>query len=331
MHTLQTNQMSNGQAVQVPVPASSPKTMLFVGVSTSQSSAHQHFPGWITALGAPGTARLEGVDLPIGASSAQYREVVGRLRSEPDLAGALITSHKIAIHQAAADLLDSTDDLASACGEVGCISRATGRLVGHALDPVTSMAAFDHLTPAAHWQAFPEGQAVCLGAGGAGVAIGVGLARRIATGHGPAAIVFVDRDLVRVDHALTTVARFGAAEGWARGVVTGGNVAATDAVVSGLPPGSVVVNATGMGKDIPGSPLSDSVRFPDGGIAWDLNYRGDRPFLRQAAAQVSTRGLRVADGWDYFTISWALHVARVFGTPEDPETLGRAVQATIRP
>ena len=76
---------------------------------------------------------------------------------------------------------------------------------------------------------------------------------------------------------------------------------------------------------------SDSVRFPDGGIAWDLNYRGDRPFLRQAAAQVSTRGLRVADGWDYFTISWALHVARVFGTPEDPETLGRAVQATIRP
>ena len=111
----------------------------------------------------------------------------------------------------------------------------------------------------------------------------------------------------------------------------GGNVAATDAVVSGLPPGSVVVNATGMGKDIPGSPLSDSVRFPDGGIAWDLNYRGDRPFLRQAAAQVSTRGLRVADGWDYFTISWALHVARVFGTPEDPETLGRAVQATIRP
>ena len=323
--------MPNGQSVTVPVPANSPMTMLFVGVSTSQSAAHQHFPGWIAALGGPGTARLEGVDLPIGASGARYREVVGRLRSEPDLAGALITSHKIAIYEAAADLLDSTDDLASACGEVGCISRATGRLVGHALDPVTSMAALDRLAPATHWQAFPEGHAVCLGAGGAGVAIGVGLARRIGNGHGPAAIVFADRDLVRVDHAVATLARFGAPEGWARGVVTGGNVMATDAVVSGLPPGSVVVNATGMGKDIPGSPLSDAVRFPDGGIAWDLNYRGDRPFLGQAAAQVSARGLRVADGWDYFAISWALHVARVFGTPEDPQTLNRAVQATIRP
>ena len=60
--------------------------------------------------------------------------------------------------------------------------------------------------------------------------------------------------------------------------------AAADRLVERLPAGSMVVNATGLGKDRPGSPLTDAARFPRDGIAWDFNYRGDLEFLRQARA-----------------------------------------------
>jgi shikimate 5-dehydrogenase len=52
-----------------------------------------------------------------------------------------------------------------------------------------------------------------------------------------------------------------------------------DAVLAGLAAGSLVVNATGLGKDAPGSPLTDAARFPADAVAWDLNYRGDLVFL----------------------------------------------------
>ena len=70
-----------------------------------------------------------------------------------------------------------------------------------------------------------------------------------------------------------------------------------DAVVASLPPGSLVANATGAGKDIPGSPLTDAVVFPRRGVAWEFNYRGDLVFLAQARAQATERELLVADGW----------------------------------
>ena len=81
---------------------------------------------------------------------------------------------------------------------------------------------------------------------------------------------------------------------------------AADRLVQGLPAGSMVVNATGLGKDQPGSPLTDAARLPLNGIAWDFNYRGDLEFLRQARSAETTRGLKVADGWVYFIHGWTL-------------------------
>jgi len=69
-----------------------------------------------------------------------------------------------------------------------------------------------------------------------------------------------------------------------------------DQLVARLRPGSLVINATGMGKDIPGSPVTNAVEFPRDGIAWELNYRGDLDFLRQAWGQQATRNLSVEDG-----------------------------------
>ena len=39
--------------------------------------------------------------------------------------------------------------------------------------------------------------------------------------------------------------------------------------MSKLPPASLVVNATGAGKDTPGSPLSADAVFPERALVWD--------------------------------------------------------------
>jgi shikimate 5-dehydrogenase len=82
--------------------------------------------------------------------------------------------------------------------------------------------------------------------------------------------------------------------------------------VNRLPPGSLVVNATGLGKDAPGSPLTHEAIFPEAGYAWDFNSRGDLHFLAQARAQQAGRRLHVEDGWTYFIHGWAQALAAIF-------------------
>jgi shikimate 5-dehydrogenase len=86
-----------------------------------------------------------------------------------------------------------------------------------------------------------------------------------------------------------------------------------DALLRGLKPQSLVINATGLGKDAPGSPLSDAARFPEKAFAWELNYRGNLIFLEQARAQVAQKAVRVEDGWIYFIHGWTRVIAEVFG------------------
>ena len=74
----------------------------------------------------------------------------------------------------------------------------------------------------------------------------------------------------------------------------------------------MVINATGLGKDAPGSPITDAAQFPERGFAWDFNYRGNLVFLDQARAQAQTRQLTVEDGWVYFIHGWTRVIAEVF-------------------
>jgi shikimate 5-dehydrogenase len=93
-----------------------------------------------------------------------------------------------------------------------------------------------------------------------------------------------------------------------------------DELMANLPAGSMVVNATGMGKDIPGSPITNDGRFPENGVAWELNYRGELDFLHQARQQEKERGLTIEDGWLYFVHGWSEVVAEVFDIELTPET-----------
>jgi len=73
------------------------------------------------------------------------------------------------------------------------------------------------------------------------------------------------------------------------------------------------------------------VRFPDQGLVWELNYRGERLFLHYAEECRRSRGLVVADGWDYFVVSWIEHLARIYGVPLTPDHRRELIAGTIRP
>ena len=85
-----------------------------------------------------------------------------------------------------------------------------------------------------------------------------------------------------------------------------------DEVCSRLKPSSLVVNGTGLGKDAPGSPLTDKAVFPVNGLVWEFNYRGDLVFLDQARARQGARTLIIEDGWLYFIHGWTRVIAEVF-------------------
>ena len=69
-----------------------------------------------------------------------------------------------------------------------------------------------------------------------------------------------------------------------------------DKVMEEMGKGSLIINATGLGKDRPGSPLTDAAQFPQDGLVWEINYRGDLLFMHQAEAQEKEKNLHVEDG-----------------------------------
>lgn len=288
-------------------PATRP-TLRFVGVTTGQSSIMRVFPAWAELLGL-GDAAIAGIDLPPRAEPAAYREVVARLRDDPLTLGALVTTHKIDLFRACRDLFDEIDAHACLMGEASCLAKRGGRLVCQAKDPVTAGLAVDGFLGEGYFAR--TGAAVfVMGAGGAAIALTWHLMRRERGADLPARVVVSDRDRERLAE-IARVHRAISARVPVDYVLVAGP-ADNDTTLAGLKPGSLVVNATGLGKDAPGSPLTDAALFPEGAVAWDLNYRGDLVFLDQARRQQASLGLRVEDGWTYFLHGWTRVIAEVF-------------------
>ena len=78
-----------------------------------------------------------------------------------------------------------------------------------------------------------------------------------------------------------------------------------------------------MGKDLRGSPITDRAVFPERGYAWDMNYRGELQFVRQARRQQDDRRLHVEDGWRYFIHGWAVVLGRAFDFEVDAAVTAR--------
>ena len=290
-------------------------TYYFLGVSTGSSAIQRVFPRWARTLGL-GDAVLRGIDLPVGAPLADVRRVVEFVAADPHGVGMQITSHKTAVTKAAGDLFAELKPLATLMGEVSCVTKADGGLLGFAKDPLAGALALDAVVPAGHWRS-TDAEALILGAGGAGTALTWCLVRDALGEDRPAALTVTDRDPARLEHLGEIARQVGSSVPLRLVHVT--DAADSTALLKGLAAGSLVVNATGLGKDLPGSPLTDDARFPLGAVAWDLNYRGELTFLDQARAQEDERGLVIEDGWNYFLHGWLQAIKQVFDVPVPTE------------
>jgi shikimate 5-dehydrogenase len=283
-------------------------TLYFFGVTTSKSSIMKVFPAWASHLGLKNAA-IAGIDFPIHASAASYREAVAFLKNDPLSLGALVTTHKIDLYEACRDQFDEVDPHARFMGETSCLSKREGKLVSHAKDPISSGLALDGFVPERHFER-TGGELFSMGAGGSTIALTWHLMQKSRGADRPSRIIVSDRSPTRLAEIRRIHRELDA--GVPIDYVLASRASDNDAVVASLNSGSLVINATGLGKDAPGSPLTDRVCFPRDAIVWELNYRGSLIFLEQARAQESVRRLRIEDGWTYFLHGWMQVIAEVF-------------------
>ena len=304
-------------------------TFYFVGVTTAQSSIMKVFPRWMDALGRPDVV-LEGIDHPIHDDPAAYRRTVARIKDDPLTLGALVTTHKIDLLAAARDLFDELDVSARLMGEVSSISKRDGKLWGHAKDPLTSGLSLDAVTGAGYFGR-TGGHVLCFGAGGSGKAVSLHLIGTPNPADRPRRLIITNRSAGRLNNLRAMVESL--ETDIAFEYLQNADPARNDDIMGSLPDGSIVINATGMGKDTPGSPVTDAGLFPRHGIAWEINYRGALDFWHQAMVQRASRDVTVEDGWLYFLHGWTQVIAEVLHIDLDAPTFNQLADlaADLRP
>jgi shikimate 5-dehydrogenase len=293
--------------VSIYEPATSP-TLYFIGVTTGKSSIMKVFPAWANHLGLK-DAVIKGIDFNLHDDPAAYRKAVEFIRDDPLSMGALVTTHKIDLFHACKDLFDVIDPHATLMDETSCISKRAGEMICHAKDPISSGLSIDGFL-GENYFAENDTDLFSMGAGGSTIALTWHLMRESRGKNVPARIVVTNRS----QHRLDEIRRIHEQVETAVPVeyLLAEHAQDNDRVLATLRPGSLVINATGLGKDAPGSPLTNAGVFPEHAVAWDLNYRGDLVFLDQARSQSEERSLQVEDGWTYFIHGWTQVIAEVF-------------------
>ncbi len=282
-------------------------TLYFIGVSTAYSSIMNIFPQWARHLKL-GDAQIVGMDFPLKARAEDYRAAVAFIKDEPNAYGALITSHKINLLRASHDLFDSLDPYAQLLGEISCIAKSGGKLMGHAKDAYTSALSLQAMITDDYWTKYPTDM-LCMGAGGANLALTSYLLQQ-ARGSQPQRLIITDIRKKSLKEMATIHRQIAPNRPVEYRLCE--SPAAHDAILGSLLPHAIVINGTGLGKDLAGSPLTDDALFPAQAIVWEYNYRGERLFLQQAKAQQAQQQLQIHDGWTYFIYGWTQIMAEVF-------------------
>ena len=288
-------------------PATAP-TLYFIGVTTGQSSIMKVFPKWADALGLK-DAVIKGIDFAPHSSAEEYREAVTFIKNDPLSLGALVTTHKIDLFNTCKDLFEYVDPYAERLGEVSSISKKGGKLCAHAKDPISSGLALENFVPANYWTQY-VGDVLLLGAGGSTLAMSVYFAQEQFGANVPKRIIIANRSVPRLESAQAILDGINPKIHFE--YIHNPTPADNDKTLASLKPHSLIVNATGLGKDGPGSPLTDDCVFPEDSLVWEINYRGDLLFKRQAEAQAQSRRLHVEDGWIYFIHGWTQVISEVF-------------------
>jgi shikimate 5-dehydrogenase len=284
------------------------RSFSFIGVTTAQSAIMDVFPRWAEHLGLS-DVNIVGIDFAPRSERQSYRDAVTLIKMDDLELGGLVTTHKLDLFGACRDLFDYVDPYAELLSEVSSISKRGGQFRAHAKDPISSGRALSQFIGPGYWSA-TGAMALLFGAGGANSAISVNLVSGRPQADRPACTTLVDIDPGRLAAARQVHERLGeTAE--VRYVLSSGRPQ-NESLMASLPDGSLVVNGTGMGKDSPGSPVSDQAIFPEHGLVWEINYRGSLDFLYQAQRQRKPRQLHVEDGWNYFVHGWCCVIEEVF-------------------
>jgi len=311
-----------------PIVTKKVPTFYFIGVTTSKSSIMKVFPLWMKVLGREDVV-IEGIDCKIHDEPDAYCKAVAQIKYDPLSIGALVTTHKIDLLTAARDMFDNIDPYAQITDEVSSISKLEGRLEGHAKDPISSGLSLDAII-GKNYFGRTGGDVLSFGAGGSAIATLLHLINKKDKGDRPKRFTFVNRSQGRLDHAKEMVGEL--KTDIEIEYIQNSDPTVNDKLMEKFPHYSVIINATGMGKDTPGSPITWEGKFPMNSIAWEFNYRGELDFMHQALAQVESRKVIVEDGWLYFVYGWTQVVSQVLHfdlTPELFDQLNKAA-STVR-
>ena len=210
-------------------------------------------------------------------------------------------------------------------GEISSIYKDGDKLCRDAKDPITCGMAMEEFVPENYWKENPEAGVFIMGAGGSCISMCSYYMRNSGKGNDPAKIVVCNRSLPRLEECEKINNEFYPNTIPAEYYLTP-EPGQNDVQMEKMGKGSLVINATGLGKDRPGSPLTDAALFPKNALVWELNYRGERLFMHQAEAQSESRGVQVIDGWMYFIYGWTQVIADVFHT----EILGERLKEMDR-
>ena len=298
-----TDPVAHYQIVAKPRP-----TFYFIGVTTTKSAIMKVFPLWTKELGRPEVA-IEGVDLKLNDTVEAYRQAVAQIKYDPNSLGGLVTAHKINLYEAAHNLFEFLDPYAQVCGEISSISKRQRALEGHAKDPISAGLSLDAVLGEDYF-GHTGGEVLSFGPGGSTTAIALHLINKSNAKDRPRRFVVVGhtaRSLERLERTLASQKTDILFE-----YILNDDPRRNDAIMEKMPPASIIINATGMGKDLPGSPITDQGIYPEKSIAWELNYRGELDFMHQAQAQSETRQVRVEDGWLYFLYGWTQVISQVY-------------------
>ena len=290
-------------------------TIYFIGVTTEKSSIMKVFPDWAKELKLD--AVIKGIDLPLHAPAEEYRKVVNFIKEDVLSLGALVTTHKLDLFNACKDMFDYIDPYAEKLEEVSSLSKRDSTFRAHAKDPISCGSALEVFVPENFWKEH-KGQVLLLGAGGSALAMSMYLSQKKWGDNTPEKIIISNRSIPRLEEAKRKLK--GINEQIEFMYMHSPNKKDNDRLISDLPEYSLIVNATGLGKDAPGSPTTDAVSFPENSLIWEINYRGDLVFKEQAEAQ-KHKNLHIEDGWQYFVYGWTAVIAEVFDVDIDKETL----------
>lgn len=279
-------------------------TMFFIGVTTHNSFVNKVFNDWIRIINKD--AELIGINLDIDCAANDYSKIVTFLKSEPLALGSLVTTHKVRLYNYANQLFDELPETCSEFKEIGCIYKNGNSLCGEVTDLLTVKEALNVFLKQDYFKNMSSDFCI-LGGGGAGLA----LAYKILTGSEtkPQRLILTDINESRLITIKGILGKYDTENILELQVA---NVNQTDNIIDNLKDGSVIVNATGLGKDREGSPFSAKTNIPKDSYLWEFNYRGELDFLKIGQEQAKEKNLKLYDGWIYFIHGWAQVMSRVF-------------------